>query len=56
MIDPPPGYEVHRDGDCLLLAGKGHETGQIVGTEVLPFDDAEEARGVITGLGGEVTS
>ncbi len=30
--------------DIILLAGKGHETGQIVGTQVLPFDDAEVAR------------
>ena len=26
-------------GDVLLIAGKGHETGQIVATQVLPFDD-----------------
>ena len=26
-------------GDVLLIAGKGHETGQIVGTTVLPFSD-----------------
>jgi UDP-N-acetylmuramoyl-L-alanyl-D-glutamate--2,6-diaminopimelate ligase len=33
-----------RDGDVVLLAGKGHEQGQIVGADVLPFDDAEVAR------------
>ena len=31
-------------GDLLVIAGKGHETGQIVGSETLPFDDAEIAR------------
>ncbi|RST30338.1 UDP-N-acetylmuramoyl-L-alanyl-D-glutamate--2,6-diaminopimelate ligase [Sphingomonas ginkgonis] len=36
--------EVARKGDIILLAGKGHETGQIVGDRVLPFDDAEVAR------------
>ena len=33
-----------RPGDLLVIAGKGHETGQIVGNETLPFDDAEIAR------------
>ncbi len=28
-------------GDALLIAGKGHETGQIVGNETLPFSDHE---------------
>jgi UDP-N-acetylmuramoyl-L-alanyl-D-glutamate--2,6-diaminopimelate ligase len=31
------------DGDALLIAGKGHETGQIVGDRTLPFSDADEA-------------
>lgn len=31
-------------GDVLVIAGKGHETGQIVGTQVLPFSDHEAAR------------
>lgn len=31
-------------GDVLLIAGKGHETGQIVGTKTLPFDDREVAQ------------
>jgi UDP-N-acetylmuramoyl-L-alanyl-D-glutamate--2,6-diaminopimelate ligase len=33
-----------KKGDIILLAGKGHETGQIIGDRVLPFDDAEVAR------------
>ena len=31
-------------GDVVLIAGKGHETGQEIDGEVLPFDDREECR------------
>ncbi len=33
--------------DVLVIAGKGHEQGQIVGKEILPFDDVNEARNAI---------
>src|SRR6056300_1144242 len=34
-------------GDVLLIAGKGHETGQLIGNETLPFDDASVANNKI---------
>ncbi len=36
-----------RPGDILVVAGKGHETGQIVGDRVLPFSDHDEVRAAI---------
>ena len=41
------GVAMLRDGDALLIAGKGHETGQIVGDKTLPFSDADEARAAL---------
>ena len=35
------GISALQQGDVLLIAGKGHETGQIVGDKVLPFSDHE---------------
>jgi UDP-N-acetylmuramoyl-L-alanyl-D-glutamate--2,6-diaminopimelate ligase len=34
-------------GDVLLIAGKGHETGQIVGDRTLPFSDHDEAEAAL---------
>ncbi|MBL8551154.1 MAG: UDP-N-acetylmuramoyl-L-alanyl-D-glutamate--2,6-diaminopimelate ligase [Hyphomonadaceae bacterium] len=34
-------------GDALVIAGKGHETGQIVGKEILPFSDQDAARAAL---------
>ena len=41
-------------GDALLIAGKGHETGQIVGDAVLPFDDVEQASMAVAALDGRL--
>ncbi|HEY0437005.1 MAG TPA: UDP-N-acetylmuramoyl-L-alanyl-D-glutamate--2,6-diaminopimelate ligase, partial [Phenylobacterium sp.] len=35
------------DGDILVVAGKGHEQGQTVGTVVHPFDDVAETQGAL---------
>ena len=39
-------------GDTLLIAGKGHESGQIVGNYTLPFDDVEQASIAVAALEG----
>ena len=39
-------------GDLVLLAGKGHETYQVVGREKLPFDERRIVRQALAGSGG----
>ncbi|MDU8926311.1 UDP-N-acetylmuramoyl-L-alanyl-D-glutamate--2,6-diaminopimelate ligase [Alisedimentitalea sp. MJ-SS2] len=46
------GVDLLQPGDALLIAGKGHETGQIVGDDVLPFDDVEQASVAVAALEG----
>lgn len=46
--------DVLEAGDALLIAGKGHETGQIVGDDILPFDDAEQASMAVAALEGRL--
>ena len=41
------GVAMLKPGDALLIAGKGHESGQIVGSTILPFNDADEARAAL---------
>jgi UDP-N-acetylmuramoyl-L-alanyl-D-glutamate--2,6-diaminopimelate ligase len=43
------GIAMLKPGDAFLIAGKGHETGQIVGGAVHPFSDQEEARRALEG-------
>jgi UDP-N-acetylmuramoyl-L-alanyl-D-glutamate--2,6-diaminopimelate ligase len=38
-----------KKGDVLLIAGKGHETGQIVGGKVLPFSDHDAVAAALKG-------
>jgi len=45
------GIEQLGPQDCLVIAGKGHEQGQIVGTKVIPFCDVTQARQALKELG-----
>ena len=46
------GVDALGPGDALLICGKGHETGQTIGTDVLPFDDTEQASIAVAALDG----
>ncbi len=40
-----------RDGDIVLIAGKGHEDYQIIGNDRRPFDDRQVAAEALAGAG-----
>ena len=42
-------------GDVVIIAGKGHETYQILGSECIPFDDRQIAMTALSGLGFAAT-
>ncbi len=44
------GVTLLAEGDCLVVAGKGHETGQTIGEEELPFSDHEVTRAALGAL------
>ncbi len=44
------------EGDCLVVAGKGHEEGQIVGDDTLPFSDHTVVRDALRENGGSIES
>ena len=46
------GVDALGPGDALLVAGKGHETGQTIAGTVYPFDDAEQASVAVAALDG----
>ena len=46
------GVDMLGPGDALMICGKGHETGQVVGDDVLPFDDVEQASMAVRVLDG----
>jgi UDP-N-acetylmuramoyl-L-alanyl-D-glutamate--2,6-diaminopimelate ligase len=48
------GISALKSGDILVIAGKGHEMGQIVGNEIRPFSDRDEAVKAALSFGGRV--
>jgi UDP-N-acetylmuramoyl-L-alanyl-D-glutamate--2,6-diaminopimelate ligase len=46
------GIEVSEAGDTVLIAGKGHETYQILGNSTIDFDDRQEARKALRAVSG----
>lgn len=47
------GIQVSNPGDTVLIAGKGHETYQILGSTTIAFDDRHEARDALSAVSGQ---
>jgi UDP-N-acetylmuramoyl-L-alanyl-D-glutamate--2,6-diaminopimelate ligase len=56
-VEPDRAAAIHRaimearPGDAVIIAGKGHETYQILSGGVIPFDDRQVARDVLRSFG-----
>ena len=48
------GVDALLPGDALLVAGKGHETGQTIGEDNFPFDDVEQSSVAVAALDGRL--
>lgn len=48
------GVDALLPGDALLIAGKGHETGQVIKGNIYPFDDVEQASVAVAALDGVI--
>ena len=48
------GVDALLPGDALLVAGKGHESGQTIAGQVYPFDDVEQASLAVAALDGVI--
>jgi len=46
------GVDALQPGDALLICGKGHESGQVIGDDIFPFDDVEQASLAVSALDG----
>ncbi|MDT8856497.1 UDP-N-acetylmuramoyl-L-alanyl-D-glutamate--2,6-diaminopimelate ligase [Paracoccaceae bacterium Fryx2] len=46
------GVDALLPGDALLIAGKGHESGQVIAGDIYPFDDVEQASVAVAALDG----